>query len=146
MIRPAVAGDLTAIDAFDPFAGDRAHEIAEGRMFVVEVAGQVAGYLSWLPSGFVGRDYITFLCVEATYRRRGLAIMLIRAVEASIGSGRVFISTEEDNAATLALLARDGWTRAGAVAGVNTGERAEVFFYKDLHQGRSPPPFIRKNT
>jgi ribosomal protein S18 acetylase RimI-like enzyme len=135
MIRPAIASDLTVIEAFDPFAGDRAREIAESRMFVVEAEGQVAGYVSWLPGGFVGRDYITFLCVGTAYRRRGLAIMLVRAVEERIGSGRLFISTEEDNAAMLALLARDGWTAAGVVAGVNTGERAEVFFYKDLHEG-----------
>jgi hypothetical protein len=52
--------------------------------------------------------------------------------EARIGSGRLFISTEEDNTAMQALLPREGWTLAGSVAGANTGNRAEVFFYKDL--------------
>jgi GNAT superfamily N-acetyltransferase len=135
MIRPATAADFAAIDAFDPFAGDRAREIAEGRMLVAEEADQPVAYVSWLPAGFVGRDYVTFLCVRPDRRRQGLALALLHAVERQIGSGRLFVSTEEDNAAMLALLPREGWTVAGAVAGANEGDRAEVFFYKDLNVG-----------
>jgi GNAT superfamily N-acetyltransferase len=133
VIRPAVAADFVAIDAFDPFAGDRAREIREGRMLVAEDEGGLSGYVSWLPGGFVGRDYVTFLCVRDDRRRRGVAVALLRAVEALVGGRRLFVSTEEDNAAMLALLPREGWTAAGSVAGANEGNRAEVFFYKDLH-------------
>lgn len=132
MIRPATAADLATIDTFDPFAGDRAREAAEGRLLVTEAGGAVAGYVAWLPAGFVGRDYVTFLCVHPDHRRRGLAPALLRAVEARVGAGRLFVSTEEDNAVMLALLPREGWTLAGSVAGANDGDRAEVFFYKDL--------------
>lgn len=127
MIRPAVAGDFAAVDEFDPFAGDRAREIVDGRMLVAEVDSRVVGYGSWAPAGFVGRDYITFLCIHPEHRRRGLALVLLRAVEAKVGTGRLFISTEEDNGAMLALLVRGEWTDAGAVAGTNEGNRAEVF-------------------
>src|SRR5687767_15247517 len=47
------------------FGGDRAREIAEHRMLVAEVQGEVAGYISWLPAGFLGCDFISFLCVAA---------------------------------------------------------------------------------
>ena len=132
MIRPAVAADFAAIDAFDPFAGDRSREIAEGRMLVAEREGQVAGFISWLPGGFIERDFISFLCVGPAHRRLGLAVTLIHAVEARIGTGRLFISTEADNTVMLTLLPAQGWTNAGTVAGVNEGGGAEVFFYKDL--------------
>jgi ribosomal protein S18 acetylase RimI-like enzyme len=132
MIRPGVETDFAVIDVFDPFAGDRAREIAEGRMLVAEEDGEPVAYLSWLPAGFVGRDYVTFLCVRPDHRRRGLAHELLRAAEKRIGAGRLFVSTEQDNVAMLALLPREGWTSAGAVAGVNDGDRAELFFYKDL--------------
>jgi ribosomal protein S18 acetylase RimI-like enzyme len=132
MIRPAVGADFAAIDAFDQFAGDRAREIAEKRMLVADEAGEAVGYVSWLPAGFVGRDYITFVCVRPDRRRRGLALALLRSAEVRIGRGRLFVSTEEDNTAMLALLPREGWTTAGAVAGANEGNRAEVFFFKDL--------------
>ena len=131
MIRPAVIADLASVDAFDPFGGDRAREIAEHRMLVAEAQGEVAGYISWLPAGFLGRDFISFLCVGAGHRRRGLGLTLIHAAEARIGADRLFISTEDDNVEMLALLARDGWTKAGAVTGANTSGRAELFFYKD---------------
>lgn len=132
MIRFATATDFPAIDVFDPFAGNRAGEIAEGRMLVAEDAGEPVAYVSWLPGGFIGRDYISFLCVRPDRRRRGLALALLRAVEERIGSGRLFVSTEEDNEAMLALLPRECWINAGAVAGANEGNHAEVFFYKDL--------------
>lgn len=96
MIRPATSGDFPTIDAFDPFAGDRAAEIAARRMLVVQADGTVVGYVSWV-GGFVGRDYVTFLCVNRSHRQRGLALALLRAAEAAIGPGRLFISTEEDN-------------------------------------------------
>lgn len=133
MIRLAVSSDFAFIDAFDPFAGDRTSEIADGRMLVTEMGGRAVGYLSWLPRGFVGHDYVTFLCIEPEHRRRGLALSLLRNVGARIGSGRLFVSTDADNAPMLDLLSREGWTNAGAVAGANEGDRAEVFFFKDLY-------------
>jgi len=54
------------------------------------------------------------------------------AGQRAIGIGRLFISTEADNQAMLALLPRQGWTHAGAVEGANENSQAEVFFYKDL--------------
>jgi ribosomal protein S18 acetylase RimI-like enzyme len=132
VIRRACASDLAAIEPFDVFAGDRAREIGEGRMLVAQTGGMVAAYLAWLPGGFVGRDYITCLCVRPGYRRRGVAMAPLRQVEAIVARGRLFVSTEEDNAAMLALLGGSGWTRAGAVAGVNADGKAELFLYKDL--------------
>jgi len=137
MIRAASPEDFSAIDAFDPFAGDRAEEIADGRMLVLEdpLESSVVGYVSWVRKGFVGHDYITFLCVAETRRRRGRATELLRAAETAIGPGRIFISTEEDNDAMLALLRREDWNFAGSVAGTNLNGMAELFFFKDLEAG-----------
>ncbi len=132
MIRSANVSDIPQIDALDPFAGDRAREIAEHRLFVIEKANAIVGYVSWQRAGFVGRDYITFLFVREDHRRCGLATALLDAGQRAIGIGRLFISTEADNQAMLALLPRQGWTHAGAVEGTNENSQAEVFFYKDL--------------
>jgi GNAT superfamily N-acetyltransferase len=131
MIRRAEAEDFSQIDSFDPFAGDRRREIAEGRMLVADLGEGPVAYASWAPQGFVGRDYITFVCVRPDRRRQGLARSMLHAVEKMIPAGRLFVSTEEDNAPMLALLPREGWKNAGSVAGANEGNRAEVFFYKD---------------
>ena len=100
-----------------------------------EHVGSVAGYVSWARQGFVGRDYITFLCVQGASRRRGLGTALLRAAVAAIGPGRTFISTEEDNHPMLALLQREGWNFAGSVAGANLNGVVELFFFKDLDAG-----------
>jgi len=47
MIRSANVSDIPQIDALDPFAGDRAREIAEHRLFVIEKANAIVGYVSW---------------------------------------------------------------------------------------------------
>lgn len=137
-IRPASIGDLQAIEAFDLFAGDRAREIAEGRMLVAETAGAVSGYVAWQPGGLVGRDLITCINVDERHRRRGLASALVRAVLGGLPPGRIFISTEADNEPMLTLLTRYGWHRAGAVAGANASGQAEVLFFEDVQPMRHP--------
>lgn len=132
IIRPALPSDVTTIDAFDSFAGDRAREASEGRMLVAEVERALVAYVSWAPAGLVGRDYITFLCVDALFRRTGLGAALLRVATTVIGAGRLYISTEEDNAPMLTLLSRERWIAAGAITDINTNGAAERFFYKDI--------------
>ncbi len=131
MIRLGLVTDLPAINAFDIFAGNRLLEIVDDQMLVIEADGRVVGYISWLPRGFVGNDYITHLGVAPFHQRRGVGRALLRAAEVKIPRGRVFVSANENNDTMLALLAAEGWTQAGQVAGVNEDGRAEIFFCKD---------------
>ena len=131
MIRRSLLTDLSAINAFDIFAGNRLLEIADDHMLVAEIDGRVVGYVSWVPRGFVGHDYITHLGVDPAYQRRGIGRTLLRAAEVAIGAGRLFTSTDENNITMLVLLPLEDWQPAGSVAGVNKGDRAELFFYKD---------------
>jgi len=133
-IRPGRPEDYPAIHAFDPMGGDRAGEIAAGCMLVAvdEAADRPIGYVSWHPSGLLGRAYITFCAVDPSWRRRGVARRLIRAVAARFAGQRLFISTETDNVAMLSLFARDGWMPCGEVRGANASGLPEVYFYRDL--------------
>lgn len=132
MIRPGVSQDFEAIDRFDLFAGDRREELAAGRVLVAEAGGRVVGYVTFSGSGFIGRPFVHFLAVAADHRRRGVATALLWAVQARVGRRRLFISTEEGNAAMLHLLEQEGWTPAGCVQGVNDNGSAECFFYRDV--------------
>ena len=131
MIRPGVADDVAAIDAFDPFAGDRREELAAGRVLVAKVDGEVVGYATFSESGFIGRPFVHFLAVAASHRRRGVGTALLRAVAARVGGRRLFASTEQANAAMIRLLEREGWTPAGCVEGVNADGSAECFYYRE---------------
>ena len=124
VVRQAETGDLTAVEVFDPFLGDRAREIAEARMLVAEVESELAGYVSWQPKGFIGRDFIAYLCVLDRYRRQHIARALICRAVAIIGPGRVYISTESGNTAMLTLLERSGWVApAPSRASTRAGRR-----------------------
>lgn len=131
-IRPARGADLAAIVAFDVHPGDRARELVEGHLIVAQAGEEVVGYAAYFPNGFVDRDILTYLCVHPRQRRSGVGVALIRAVEARIGAGRLYISTEDDNIPMLTLLPREGWTEAGRIRGIHSDGRQEVFFFKDL--------------
>lgn len=135
LIRQANATDLDTINAFDCFGGDRPDAVAAGRCLVAEDDGRVAGFVVYGLRGLIGKDFVEFLVVDEPFRRRGLAVALLRAVEQRLATGRLFISTEADNAPMLALLERDGWTPAGQIDGINESGHAERFFYRDATGG-----------
>ena len=136
MIRIGTPEDLPAIAAFDPFRGDRPQELAAGSVLVAEDGGgQVVGYVTFSPAGFIGRPFVHFLAVAPASRRQGVARTLLHAVAARVGPCRLFISTEEDNAPMLRLLEQDGWTAAGCVRHVNENGAAECFFCREVGAG-----------
>ena len=131
MIRRSLLTDLAAIKAFDVFSGNRLLEIADDHMLVAEFDERVVGYVSWLPRGFIGRDYITHLGVEPAHQRRGIGRALLRTAEAVIAADRLFVSSDEENVTMVSLLSAEGWSPAGSVACVQEEDRTELFFYKN---------------
>lgn len=131
-IRTATITDAKAIEAFDCFGGDRPAAIHAERCLVAEVDGNIAGYAVFQKRGLIGRDFVEFVVVRDGYRRRGVAVVLLREVEARCGPGRLFISTESNNAPMLALLKRQGWREAGQITEINASGNAERFFCRDV--------------
>jgi GNAT superfamily N-acetyltransferase len=132
LIRPGKPEDFPAIDAFDPFGGDRQKELATGQILVAILEEKIAGFITYSPYGFIYRPFVHYLAIHPEFRRRGLAILLLDAVKEKVKTGRLFISTEIDNAPMHQLFKSHGWTHAGCVQGVNFNGNAECFFYVDL--------------
>jgi GNAT superfamily N-acetyltransferase len=97
-------------------------------------SGNLRGYASISRCLFHGNPYVEFLFVLGEFRRQAVATHLLTTIEAVHRGRRLFISTEEPNEAMLQLLARRGYTRAGALQGLNDdhGGAAEIFYYRDL--------------
>ena len=131
-IRTGTLDDKQAIKAFDCFGGDRPGALQSERCLVAEIDGKVVGYVAFQRKYLIGRDFVEFLVVREGFRRQGVAIALLRAAEAKVSPGRLFISTGADNARMQALLAKDGWTSAGQIDGITHGGGSELFFYRDL--------------
>lgn len=132
IIRQGEENDFEQVDRFNPFVGSRQKEIVYGYCIVAAYEDQVIGFITYHPSGFIRRPFIRYLAVHKSFRRCGVANALLKAVAEKIRNGRLFISTEEDNTAMLLLLKEAKWISAGCVNGVNDGDKAECFFYKDI--------------
>jgi GNAT superfamily N-acetyltransferase len=132
--------DLEAIQAFDCFGGDRAADLAAGRCLVAELDRGIAGYVVFSPKGLIGQHFINFLVVDEPYRRQGVAVALLRAVEKQLLPCRLFISTGKTNTRMQALLTKDGWTSAGQIAGMMPGEFTELFYFRDVPEAGSDAP------
>lgn len=135
-IRQGTPDDAPAIAAFDCFGGDRPAALQEGRCLVATVDEQLTGFVVYQRKGLIGRDFIEFLVVHEGYRRRGIAIALLREVERVVGPGRLFISTEANNTRMLALLEKDGWVPSGQIDNLNDSGHVERFFCRDLPETR----------
>ena len=135
MIRPGNIDDVGAIDAFDPFGGSRELEAVGGRIHVFEDPqdGPVA-YISTAEYLFHGFPYVTFLVVREDHQRKGIATGLLQQVARLHRGQRLFISVESDNRPMLSLLRKEGFSRSGALGGLNDSHNGldEVFFFKDV--------------
>ncbi len=138
MIRLARIDDHPAIDAFDPFAGDRTPAIAAGRCFVACPNNIAAAFLIWQPAGpegFVGRPFVQFLAVHPNHRQQGLARSLLDHILTQLPPGeRLFISTEAHNSRMQAVLQQLDFTFAGEVAAANDDASPERFYYRPTGQ------------
>ncbi len=132
MIRPATHSDITRIEEINPFSGNRAVEIDEARLTVIDSAGSVAGFVVESRNGLLGRPYIEYLAVGKEYRRRGLALALLKAIEAKHSGKRLFISTESSNSAMLRLLERSAYIQSGSISNANVSGADELYFFKQL--------------
>jgi GNAT superfamily N-acetyltransferase len=138
-IRPGTTQDHCAIQAFDCFGGNRLAALDEGRCLVAVVDKNIAGFVSYQRGGLIGKDFIEYLVVNEPYRRKNVAVSLLRAAESELAPGRLFISTEAENTPMLALLDKEGWTAAGQIDHINASGHAERFFFADLpRQGTEP--------
>jgi len=130
-VRLSEPSDLSSLLGFDLFPGDRIVEIVERRMAVAQIAGVIVGYVAWQRQGCVGKDYVNKLVVDAAFRRRGVASLLLAYLDTVI-RGRLFISTGETNTAAINLLSQSGWRRSGELAGLLERDELEVFFFKEM--------------
>ncbi|MBS1625459.1 MAG: GNAT family N-acetyltransferase [Bacteroidetes bacterium] len=126
LIREATSEDLTAIDAFDVFSGNRGPEILAGEIVVAICDGEVAAYMMH-NRRFYQRPFIWLLCVKERYQRGGIASKLLGWAEAYYQKDvALFSSTESDNNAMIGLFAKRGYLPSGSIE--NIQKTSELVF------------------
>ena len=104
-----------------------------GELFVADLPdAQAAGYLTLSAYAFFNRPLVTFVCVNPEHRRKGVGLQLLLGVEPHVGWERLYISTEEDNTAMHALLAKAEYQKCGEISQLNLDGRDEWVYFKDL--------------
>jgi GNAT superfamily N-acetyltransferase len=136
-VRLAGTRDRRAFVEVDPRVGSDL-----GRRDVVDAA--IAARMCWLalrvtkPVGygilsrkFFSRDFIELLYVAEEERRKGVGIAILKSIEGTVTSDRVFTSTNESNAPMRALLKQCGYEPSGTVDNLDPGD-PELIFVKFL--------------
>ena len=122
-IDPRVTTDLTRRDIVDA-------AIAARMCWLAERLNRPLGY-GILSRKFFSRDFIELLYVAEDERRKGIGLAILRTIESTIASDRVFTSTNDSNAPMRALLAHCGYQPSGAIENLDPGD-PELIFVKFL--------------
>ena len=132
-VRRAIRSDYPIIKEYDQFMGDRREDIEKGELFIADLdKHRAAGYLKLSSSMFFNKPFVTYLCINSEFRRKGIATELLLGVEQHVGWDRLFLSTEEDNHAMQDLLAKIGYAKCGDITHLNENGVSEWFYFKNL--------------
>ncbi|MBN9399744.1 MAG: GNAT family N-acetyltransferase ['Candidatus Kapabacteria' thiocyanatum] len=126
IVRRATTVEAKTLKGFDPFIGERRVDNWRGELFVCEIEGAVAGFISFNPNTFFNRPFICAIAVEPAYQRKGVASALVQAVLSQYDGLDVWTSTEDWNTAALALFAKHRFVPQGAITGLNADGVTEI--------------------
>lgn len=110
------------------------HKIEQGECFVLDVDGQLAGYLR-LEFLWSIVPYIALVKLLETYRKKGYSRDLIQFVEnhlRSKGYDVLYSSSQADEPTPQAWHRHMGFEECGIINGINAGGIGEIFFRKSL--------------
>lgn len=132
IIRPAAADDIVALVALDSFAApgnDRAADIARwvrlGQCTCAEAGGVPAGY-AVTHRNFFGQPMLELVMVAPSWRGQGIGTALIRHAVANAGPV-LWTSTNQSNTSMQTRLGKLGFTRSGAIEGLDDGDPELIY-------------------
>ncbi len=136
-IRDATESDVVAMYGVDPMAaqeGSRRQHIREwvdtGRAVVALIDYVVVGY-AVLEYSFFSNGFISMLMVDKASRRKGVATALIKCLEGTCETDKLFTSTNESNRPMQGLMQSMSYEPSGSVYNLDEGD-PELFYVKRL--------------
>jgi GNAT superfamily N-acetyltransferase len=104
--------------------------IRHRRMYVALESARLVGLITF-ETNFIDCLYISLVLVRPNFRRRGIARALIERVAEHSKDGKLFSSTEIDNAISIGMHLVLGFRPSGYIDNLPQGKR-ELIFCKDL--------------
>jgi GNAT superfamily N-acetyltransferase len=144
IIRPADAADIEELVALDHAARASSERrafigrsISHGACQVGTLDGRPVGYII-LEYTFFENGFISLLYVAEGSRRRGIGAALIRHVERTCRTPKLFTSANASNAPMRRLLLGLGFQPSGVVENLDEND-PELLFFKRLSEGATVP-------
>ncbi len=132
-VRPGVEDDVQALCELDHLAREEGQRrstiqraVAGGCCLVAEQGGRVVGY-GILEYTFYGQGFVALLYVHPSHRRQGVGTALMRHLEATCRTPKLFTSTNLSNLPMQALLARLGYILSGVIHHLDEGDPELVY-------------------
>jgi GNAT superfamily N-acetyltransferase len=122
-----LAAGLIGPERAGPFV--RSH-VERHHLLVADSGEAVVGVLAYRTDWFQC-TFVSLVCVRESFRHRGVARALFKAVEQMSPSPRLFSSAEETNAASIRMHTALGFAPSGHIDNLPQGYR-ELLFYKRL--------------
>jgi ribosomal protein S18 acetylase RimI-like enzyme len=104
--------------------------IKKNKCIIAHTEDNIVGFLLFNKIYF-DKDFIELLIVDEEYRRKGIALKLIKHYENIIGSGKIFTSTNKSNQIMQKLLKAAGYKRSGIIYNLDNND-PELFYFKKL--------------
>jgi GNAT superfamily N-acetyltransferase len=134
LVERATMDDVEAVRTLDrllPGLRDRSEAllewIARGECLVARREGELAGF-AVANASFFAQCFIVLLVVHPSHRRRGVASALIRRVEATSPTAKLFTSTNRSNRAMQAVCHSLGFVPSGIIENLDEDDPELVYF------------------
>lgn len=139
-IRPAIPSDAESITGFDRVAQSErsrvefiTRSIRAGQCYVIEHNEVVVAY-GVLEYSFYGCGFISMLYVHPAFRRQGFGSELMKYLERSCKTEKLFTSTNQSNTSMQSLLESLGYQRSGFIENLDENDPEIIYFKQPVDQ------------
>jgi GNAT superfamily N-acetyltransferase len=134
VIELATSADLPAILTLDPRVRDTpgrrdflSRAVAAGQCWLVRAGAGIDGFAVFDRSLY-DQPFVSLLYVAPGRRRQGIATALMRHIESTCPTAKLFTSTNESNAPMQRLCEALGFVRSGYIENLDEGDPEIVYF------------------
>lgn len=116
--------------------------LAEKRAFIAFLGRIPAGFLIWTKD-FYSHYFIDLVVVHPQMRRRGVASVLIHAMENSCPGNKLFSSTNRSNKAMQEVFEQAGFVKSGFITHLDRNDPELIYYKKVPGRAVAPKPRFR---